>query len=283
MSNPLLTAEAGLSGMPSWDYKATFALSTMPEKARLPLRKSQMRLFRFNPLGQNPITSQGTGARALSRKSFTSFFHRLSAASNPFSASYPSLLQSQPGSVINLEVHPLPCASFLHPQPSALPGQSREAAKSETDGSPRPRTMPPQVPPHVLRRPKHHRNSQMTMASEKSEARSFDSVSGWGKFHSLYGSDGGEKAPREPGKALPPLRISPSSWLKTKTLRRSRLTTAPEDEKRPHTTSENSDESTGIENAAFARSRSKKLQMGWRISSASANSLEAEKQMFWKI
>jgi hypothetical protein len=88
MSNSLLTRDLGSSDNPTWDYKTTFARSTAAEKTRRsrPLRKSLTRHLWFkanpNPLGLNPVI----GAKPPSLKSFTSFFHRLSAASTHNSA-----------------------------------------------------------------------------------------------------------------------------------------------------------------------------------------------------
>jgi hypothetical protein len=226
MSDSLLTAEVGSSGSPTWDYRATFARPTVTEKARRSLRESLTRLLRFNPLGLDPATPQGRGARTPSRKSFASTRH---------SAFCPSFLQDQSGSVINPQSSPP-----LPPRrPSAIPGWPREFAQSDTDGSPQPQTRPPQVPPQALQRSWHYRNSQMTIASEESEARSFKSVPGWVKFHYPHGSHSGGGAPREPWKVLPPLPISPGSWLKAKLLRRSHSTTASEDERGPHMASDN--------------------------------------------
>jgi len=106
----------------------------------------------------------------------------------------------------------------------------------------------------------------MTMACEESKARSFKSVPGWVKFHYPHRSRSSEEIPQELEKALPPLPHS---------------TTASGDEKGHHMASDNGDESAGAEQAVFGRSGLKQVQMGWRISGASAHSLLAEKQEAW--
>lgn len=187
MSDSLLIAEVGSSGSPAWDYRATFARPTLMEKARRSLRKSLTRICRFNPLGLNPVTPQSTGAITPSRRSFASFFHRFSATSTHHSDFCPSFLQDPPISVIDPQSPP----PLPPPRPSAISGWSREFPQSDTDDSPRPRTMAPQVPLLALQRPWHHRSSQITMACEESKARSFKSVPGWVKFHYPHRSRSG--------------------------------------------------------------------------------------------
>lgn len=91
--------------------------------------------------------------------------------------------------------------------------------------------------------------------------------------------------PQESGRELPlpPLPISPSLLLKGKVLRRSHSTTSSTDEKEHHIASDNGDKSAGIEQAIFGRSGPKQVQMGRRISGASAGSLVAEKQEAWPL
>jgi hypothetical protein len=82
---------------------------------------------------------------------------------------------------------------------------------------------------------------------------------------------------------LSPLPISPCTWSKAKVLRRPRSTTASEDEKGHLMASDNGDELGGTEQAVFGLSVRKQVQMGRRISGASADSLVAEKQETWQI
>ncbi|PVH67280.1 hypothetical protein DL98DRAFT_523416 [Cadophora sp. DSE1049] len=135
------------------------------------------------------------------------------------------------------------------------------------------------MPPQALQLPWHHRNSDMTAASAESESHSFKSVPGWVKFHYPHrlGSSGGEPQKSEKALPLPPL-VSPGSWLKGKILCHCYSTTASEDKKGHHMASDNGDESAGTEQAAFGQSGWKQVQMGQRISGASADSLVAEKQ-----
>ena len=258
MSDSLLAAEVGISGSPAWDYRATFALPTVIEKAKRSLRKSLTGLYWVNPLDQHPVMPQATEARTLSSESFTSVFHRRTAASTHRNTFRPLFLQGQSGSVTDLQSPaPLPPldTAIPPPQPSTTSGRSTELAQSDTDDSPQPLAMPLQVPPQAFQLPWHHRNSQMTMASVESEAHSFKSVPGWVKFH--YSDErrvGGVSY--ESGKALPlsPLPTPPSSWLKAKVLRRSHSTTTSEGEERRQMASDNGDESAGAEQVAFGRS-----------------------------
>jgi hypothetical protein len=120
----------------------------------------------------------------------------------------------------------------------------------------------------------------MTMASAESDARSIKVVPGWVNPHYALRLRSGGGVPQKSEKELPlpPLSISPSSWLKGKILRRSHSTTPSEDEKEHHMTSAKGDESAGTEQAMFGQSGRKQVQMGRRISGASAGSLVAEKQ-----
>ena len=122
----------------------------------------------------------------------------------------------------------------------------------------------------------------MTMASEKSEARSFKSVPGWVKSHYPHRSRSGVGVPQESCKALPPLPISPGSWLKAKTVHRSH-STASEDEKGHRVASDNGHESTGTERVVFGPGAWKQVQIGRRVSIASAHSLVVEKQIAEQI
>jgi hypothetical protein len=120
------------------------------------------------------------------------------------------------------------------------------------------------------------------MASTESvaESRSVKSVPGWVKFHYPHRLRSGGGGPPESRKAsaLPPLPLSPGSWLNAKVLRRSHLTTASEDKMRRHLARGNGEKSAGTENAVFRQSKRKHVQIGQRISGASAGSLMAEKQ-----
>jgi hypothetical protein len=258
MSDSLLAVEVGSSGSPAWDYRATFARPTMIERARQSLHKSLTRLVQINPLSLNPIMPQAAGVRTPSRKSFASFFHRRSAASTHPSVFCPSPLQGESGSVID------PRSPPPLPPPYAAPP------------SPRPLTMPPQA----FQLPWHHRNSQMTLASEESEARSLKSVPSWVKFHYPHRLRSGAGLPQESrsGHPVSPLPISPGSWLKAKVPHRSHSTTASEDEKGHRMASDHSNESAATEQVVFGLSGWKQVQMGRRISGASAHSLLAEKQ-----
>ena len=285
ISDTLLAAEAGSSGGPAWDYQATFAEPPLTEKAR----RKPLRPLRVNPLGLNPVTSHAIGARTPSRKSFAfSFFHRRSTASTLRSTFHPSSLQERPGSVIDPQSLPplLPLhAALPSPQPSAMSGPSTDLAQSDTDNSPRPLTMPPQMPPQTLLLPWRHRNSQTTMASAETDAHSIKAVPGWLKPHYPLRLHSGGGVLQESGKELPPppLPISPSRWLKRKVLRRSQSTTSSKDEKEHPMASDNGDKSAGTEQAIFGRSGRKQVQMGRRISGASAGSLVAEKQEAWPL
>jgi hypothetical protein len=283
VSGTLLAAEAGSSGGPAWDYRATFAEPPVTEKARS-LRKP-LRLLRLNPLGLNPVTSHAIGAKTPSRKSFaSSFFRRRSTASTLRSAFHPSSPQEQPRSVSDPPLLPSH-AAHPSPRPSAISGQSTELAQSDNNSSPRPLAMPPQMPPQTLLLPWRHRNSQMTTASTESDAHSTKVVPGLAKPHYLLRLHSGGGVPQESEKELPlpPLPVSPSLWLKGKVLRRPHSTTSSKGEKEYHMESDNSDKSAGTERATFGRSGRKQVQMGQRISGASAGSLVAEKQEAWPL
>jgi hypothetical protein len=282
MSDSLVAAEAGSSGGAVWDYRATFAEPPVTEKARRSLRKP-LRLLWLDPLGLNPVTSHAIEAKTPSRKSFaSSFLRRRSAASTLRSTFRPSSLQEQPRSVTDPQSLPPPLpphAAPPSPRPSAMSGRSAEFAQSDTDNSPRPLTMPPQMPPQTLLLPRRY--SQTTMASTEIDARSINVV----KPHYLLRLHSGGGVPQESGKELPlpPLPVSPSLWLKGKVFRRSRSTTSSGDEKEYHMANDNGDKSAGTEQAIFRRSGRKQVQMGRRISGASAGSLVAEKQEAWPL
>jgi hypothetical protein len=125
----------------------------------------------------------------------------------------------------------------------------------------------------------------MTMAPAESDARSIKVVTGCVKPHYALRLRSGGGVPQESGKELPlpPLPIPPSSWLKGKVLRRSHSTTSSKDEKEHYEISDKGDESAGSEQAMFGRSGRKQVQMGRRISGASAGSLVAEKQEAWPL
>jgi hypothetical protein len=132
MSDSLLTRDLGSSDNPTWDYRTTFAPSTVAgiNRPARPLRKSLTRYIWFkpnpNPLGLNPVI----GARPASLKSFTSFFRRLSGASNHHST-------GQSENPINPEAPPPlppPYMGFLPTTPSTLPGEL--AQPIDTDFSP---------------------------------------------------------------------------------------------------------------------------------------------------
>jgi hypothetical protein len=123
------------------------------------------------------------------------------------------------------------------------------------------------------------------MASAESDGRSIKVVPGWVKPHYPQRLHSGGGVPQESGKGLllPPLPISPSLWLQRKVLRRSHSTTSSEDEKEHHMASDNDDKSAGTGQAIFGRSGRKQVQMGRRISGASAGSLVVEKQEAWPL
>jgi hypothetical protein len=100
------------------------------------------------------------------------------------------------------------------------------------------------------------------------------------KFHYPHSlrSGGGVTQESEKTLSLSSLPISPVTWSKTKVLHRS--TTASEDEKGHHMASDNSNE---LGQAVFRLSGRKQVQVGPRISGASADSLVAEKQVAWQI
>jgi hypothetical protein len=285
VSDSLLAAEAGSGGGPAWDYRATFAEPPVTEKAR----RKPLRLRGVNPLGLNPVASHAVGAKTPSRKSFaSSFFRRRSAASTIRSTFHPSPSQEQPRSVSDPQS--LPPLLSLHaappsPRPSAISRRSTELAQSDTDNSPRPLAMPPQIPPQTLLLPWRHRNSQTTMASAESDAHSIKVAPGWVKPNYLLRLRSGGGVPQESEKELPlpPLPVSPNLWLKGKVLRRSYSTASSKDEKEHHMASDSGDKSAGTEKATFGRSGRKQVQMGRRISGASAGSLVAEKQEAWPL
>ena len=133
MSDSLLTRDPGSSDNPTWDYRTTFARPTVAEKTRRspPLRKSLTRHLWFkpnpNPLELNPVI----GARPPSLKSVTSFFHRLSAASN-----HNSIGQSE--GPINPPPPPLlppPYTGILQTTPPAISGKLTQLIEN-TDFSP---------------------------------------------------------------------------------------------------------------------------------------------------
>jgi hypothetical protein len=280
MSDSLLAAEAGSSGSAAWDYRSTFAQPTVIKKARQSPRKL---LFRTNPLGLNPVKPESEGARTPSPKSFVSFFHWRSAASTRRSSFRP-FLQGQSGSVIDPQSPLPPNAAPPFARPSAMSGRSTELRPSDTNGFSRPLTMPPQLPPLALQLPWHNRDSQITMTSTESEARSIKSAPGWLKFHYPHRSRNGD-VPQGPGKALPPpsLPIPPGSRDMAEVLHRSHSTTTSEDEKGHHMESDCDSESAGTKQAVFGPSEWKQVQIGQRISGASASSLVAEKQKTWQI
>src|SRR5947207_2955397 len=162
MSDSLLAAEAGSSGGPAGDDRATSAQPRVTENARPSLRQPP-RLLPMNPLGLNPVTPHATGARTPSPKSFvSSFFRRRSAASTIRSAVRPSSSREQPESVMDPQSLPprlRPHAALPSPQPSATSGRSTEHAHSDPDNTPWPLPMPPQMPPQTLLVPWWHRTS----------------------------------------------------------------------------------------------------------------------------
>jgi hypothetical protein len=283
MSDSLLAAEAGSSGGPAGDDRATSAQPPVTENARPSLRQPP-RILPINPLGLNPVTSHAPGVRTPSPKSFiSSFFRRRSAASTVGSAGRPSSPREPPGSVMDPQSHPLrlpPHVALPSPQPSAMSGRSTELAHSDPDNTPWPLAMPPQMSPQTLLAPWWHRNSQTTMASAESDSRSTKVVPRWVTPHHLRRLRNGEGVPQESGKELPlpPSPILSSSWLKGKVFRRSRSTTPWKDEKELHMAHDYGEKSAGTEQAVFGQSGRKQLQMGKRISGASAGSLAAEKQ-----
>ena len=118
------------------------------------------------------------------------------------------------------------------------------------------------------------------MASAQSDTRSTKVVPGWVTPNHVRRLRNGEGVLQESGKELPlpPPLILPSSWLKGKLFRRSRSMTPWKDEKELHMARDHGEKSADTERTVFGRSGRKQVQMGRRISGASAGSLAAEKQ-----
>jgi hypothetical protein len=121
------------------------------------------------------------------------------------------------------------------------------------------------------------------MASTQSEARSFKSVPGWVKFHYPHRLYNGEGGPAESRTALPIPTPTPGSWLIAKLHHRSQPMTASEDERGHRKASDNGNELAGTEQVVFGPNGWKQVQMGQRVSGASAHSLLVEKQEAWQI
>jgi hypothetical protein len=106
------------------------------------------------------------------------------------------------------------------------------------------------MPPQAFQLPWQYRNGQLTVASEESEAPSFKSVPGWVKFHYPHRSRSGTGVPQESCKSLPPLPLSPGSWLKAKAVHHSH-SNASEDEKGHRLASDNGHELASTERIVF--------------------------------
>ncbi|KAH6669581.1 hypothetical protein B0J14DRAFT_122443 [Halenospora varia] len=274
MSDSLLTADVGSRRSLGWDYRSTFAPPAVTRKSRRSLPRSLRRLVQFNPLGQNPVTPHAPGEGTSNRNSFASFFHRRSTA-------------SASRSVIDVEsppsLPPLP-AGFPPPRSPAISRRPREIVQSDTEDFLRPQTLPAEVLPPTFHRSWCYRNSQITLASEESDARSFKSVPGWVKFHYPHRMRNDRGALLDSRPALPaPQTTSPGSWLKAKILRRSQSMTASEEKGGIHSGSDNGDESASTESPVLGPGGWKQTQVGNRMSCESADSLALEKQEPWQI
>ncbi|RFU24890.1 hypothetical protein B7463_g11447, partial [Scytalidium lignicola] len=223
-SQSLLSSAANSNDNPAWDYEATFAKPTVFEKAKRSFRKSLTALHLNGPLNQNAVKSNFPDARSPSSKSFT-LFHRHVDTSihrktlNPDSLQDKSGPPSTPKSPVTFP--PYGTALILPPL-STAPVHLRGLAQDETDTFQPPITTPVLVASQGFQFPWNHRNSQMTEASAKSQARSARSLPSWAKFYysDIFHAD--QKLPNRSEKELPqlPTPISPALWLKAKLLYR---------------------------------------------------------------
>ncbi|RDL33072.1 uncharacterized protein BP5553_08511 [Venustampulla echinocandica] len=179
---------------------------------------------------------------------------------------------------------PPPPAGFPPPRPPVISRRPREIVQSDTDDFHRPQTLPDEVFPPTFHRSWCYRNSQITLASEESDAHSFRSIPGWMKFHYPHKMPNNTRAPLDSRPAIQaPQAISPSSWLKARILRRSQSMTASEEKGGRHSGSDNGDESASTEPPVPGPGGWKQTQVGHRMSCESADSLALEKQEPWHI
>jgi hypothetical protein len=273
MSDSLLPPEAGTRGGLGWDYRSTFAKSTPKEKPRRSISRSLRRFVRFHPLAENPITPNGTGEETPSRNSFASFFRRRSTAST---AQIMVDVESPPA------LPPLPANLLVQPPATASSDRTTNFEQSDIDDFLRPPTIPSEVLPPAFHRSWCYRNSQTTMASEDSEARSFKSLPGWVKFHYPRKLRNDAEGSQHSGRPLPaPQALSPGSWLRAKFLGRFQSPTASAEKGGPQVgTSANDfgDESANTASPVLGKSEREKPQETYRMSYESVDSLMMEKQ-----
>jgi hypothetical protein len=144
--------------------------------------------------------------------------------------------------------------------------------------------LPAEVLPPTFHRSWCYRNSQITLASEESEARSFKSVPGWLKFHYPHRMRNDRGSPLDSRPAIPaPQSISPGSWLTAKILRRSQPTTVSEEKGGSHNRSDSGDESASTESPGLGPGGWKQTLVWHWMSCESANSLALEEQEPWQI
>lgn len=151
-------------------------------------------------------------------------------------------------------IPPLP-SGFPFPRPPdiSVPGVF---IHSNTEDFLGPQTILAQVMPPTFHRSWCYRNSRTTFVSLESEAHSFKPVPGWLGFHYPQREPNEIAAPRESSTSLPaPQAISPGSWLKANTLRRSQSTTVSVENGGTHTGSNNCDESANTKSPVLGPSR----------------------------
>ena len=272
MSDSLLTTESGSRENLGWDYRSTFAQPTVPQKPRHSLSRSLRKLVRMNPLGQNPVTPSVPGGESSSRNSFASFFRRRSTASTS-----PSLADEE-------SPPPLPPLPAMFQPPRPPPSFPGEIPQNDTENFLRPPTIPAEVLPPAFHRSWCYRNSQTSLASENSDARSFQSVPGWIKFHYPRRSHNERMVSQASGPALiAPQAVSPAAWLKAKILRRSRSTLASEEKGEFYSSTDCSEESKSTESPVAGPSGLKPTPLRTKPGQESTYSLVLEKQDPWEI
>jgi hypothetical protein len=249
----------------------------MIQKARRSLHKPLTGLRWINPLGLHPVDGQTTGPGTPKRKSFSSFFHRRSAASSHHSPSQVSLLLGQSGSAsVPQSPPPLPPLYTAFPPHRPLSMPSRPTGFSEEEmNSP---GLPLRMPPPAHKPTSHHRISQITNYSAESKAPSAKSVSGWVKFHLPRKLPSSTTATQESEKPLPqvPHGLSPSSWWKSKTP--PRFSPASDDvEKGHYIGTDNGDKLEGTKHPTPESSTEVEDHMGQRVSDLSSSILIIEK------
>ena len=118
----------------------------------------------------------------------------------------------------------------------------------------------------------------MTEASTETDTRSIRGVAGRVKPRHLLKLRTEMGAAQQSGKKLPPLPLSPSSWLKVKMRRTSRSTAASKDEVLQPIADDNDNEPTGAERVVLGQSGQKKVQVRRRASGENVRSLIVERQ-----